>query len=188
MNMKEHDNTICESCSCLLRNLGKVRHCLTQEASLSLVHAFISSQIDHMNALLYGSPKIWWTSCNGYKTLQHELSPNASTETTSPQFWLDCIGYQLKREWNKRYRWQPESHNMVWSHSKSMTSSDHIGLLAHSAHWICIWSINPDPGLCSMEINPSHCVFLTSGTRCPSTSASTTWTWIIRDWVKNISL
>ena len=33
MNMKEHVNTTCKSCYCHRRNLGKVRHCLTQEAT-----------------------------------------------------------------------------------------------------------------------------------------------------------
>ena len=42
---------------CQLRSLGKIRPSLTQVAATNLVHAFVSSKLDHMNALLYGIPK-----------------------------------------------------------------------------------------------------------------------------------
>ena len=41
MNTKEHVNTICKSCYCHLRNLWKVRHFLTQEATPHLyMHSY----------------------------------------------------------------------------------------------------------------------------------------------------
>ena len=40
-----------------LRNIGTVRKNLTQDATLTLIHAFIASRLDNMNALLYGIPK-----------------------------------------------------------------------------------------------------------------------------------
>jgi hypothetical protein len=57
MSMKEHINTICRACYLLIRNIGKVRSVLTKDAAISLVHAFVSSKLDHLNALIYGVPK-----------------------------------------------------------------------------------------------------------------------------------
>ena len=39
-----------------IRNLGRVRKCLTADATETLVHAFISSKLDYANSLLYGLP------------------------------------------------------------------------------------------------------------------------------------
>jgi hypothetical protein len=57
LSMKDHINTLCRSCYCHIRNIGKVRPSLTRDAAVSLMHAFVSSKLDHMNALLYGVPK-----------------------------------------------------------------------------------------------------------------------------------
>lgn len=57
MNMKEHVNALCRACYFHIRNIGKVRHCLTKDAAATLMHAFVSSKLDHMNVLLYGLPK-----------------------------------------------------------------------------------------------------------------------------------
>ena len=56
VSMKEHVHTICRSCYCHIRNIGCVRS-LTKEATIRLIHAFISSKVDHLNGLLYGIPK-----------------------------------------------------------------------------------------------------------------------------------
>ena len=55
MSMKEHVHHICRSCYIHLRNI--IRKCLTQDATITLIHAFIASRLDNMNALLYGIPK-----------------------------------------------------------------------------------------------------------------------------------
>ena len=57
MTMKQHVSTLCRACYVHLRNIGKVRASLTKDAAISLVHAFVSSKIDHLNVLLYGTPK-----------------------------------------------------------------------------------------------------------------------------------
>ena len=57
LNMKEQVLAISRACYCHIRNIGRIRTHLTQDATISLVHAFISSKIDHLNALLYGVPK-----------------------------------------------------------------------------------------------------------------------------------
>ena len=46
MTMQEHVNAMCRSCYCHIRSLGRIRHSLTKDASVNLVHAFISSRLD----------------------------------------------------------------------------------------------------------------------------------------------
>ena len=57
LNMKDHVNSLCRSCYCHLRNIGKIRKSLTKDAAITLIHAFVASKLDHLNALLYGVPK-----------------------------------------------------------------------------------------------------------------------------------
>ena len=57
MSMKDHILSICRSCYCHIRNIGKVRRFLTKDAASTLIHAFVSSKLDHLNALLYGVPQ-----------------------------------------------------------------------------------------------------------------------------------
>ena len=40
-----------------LRNIAKIRNCLSQDTAETLVHAFISSKLDFCNALLLGLPQ-----------------------------------------------------------------------------------------------------------------------------------
>ena len=56
--MRQHVNHISKSCYLYLRTIGRIRNCLTKAATVTLVHAFIASKLDHMNALLYGIPKL----------------------------------------------------------------------------------------------------------------------------------
>ena len=56
MSMESHINATIKSCSYHIRNLGKIRKYLNQQATEQLVHAFISSRLDMGNALLYGLP------------------------------------------------------------------------------------------------------------------------------------
>ena len=104
---------------------------------------------------------IWWTSINGNQTMQHKFFTKSKcqdhiTPILARLHWLLIE----KRMEYKEYCWQPSRQNMAWRRDTSVTSSDHISLLAPSAHWICICSINPDPGLSPMEINLLQCVLL----------------------------
>ena len=55
--MVDHVNSLCRSCYVHIRNIGKVRRFLTTSATEKMVHAFVSSRLDHHNSLLYGLPK-----------------------------------------------------------------------------------------------------------------------------------
>ena len=40
-----------------LRNIARIRNCLTPQAIKLVIHAFITSKLDYCNSLLYGAPK-----------------------------------------------------------------------------------------------------------------------------------
>ena len=57
MLMKNHVATVCKSAYYQIRRIWKIRHCLTKEATKTLVHALVVSRLDYANAVLYGLPK-----------------------------------------------------------------------------------------------------------------------------------
>ena len=56
MTMEHHVNKVCQSAYLHLRNISRIRHCLDRRSCESLIHAFITSRLDSMNAILYGIP------------------------------------------------------------------------------------------------------------------------------------
>ena len=54
--MQPHINATCKSGYYHLRNISRIRKCLTKESCVTLVHAFISSRLDYCNSLLSGVP------------------------------------------------------------------------------------------------------------------------------------
>ena len=55
-SMEDHVNSMCRAAYLHIRNIWSIRSYLTKEATLCLVHAFITSKLDHLNALLSGLP------------------------------------------------------------------------------------------------------------------------------------
>ena len=51
-----HIASTCKSSFCHLRNISYIRKCLSSNSTEILVHAFVSSKLDHCNSLLYGLP------------------------------------------------------------------------------------------------------------------------------------
>ena len=49
-------NMVCQTAYLHLRNISKIKHCLTKETCESLIHAFITSRLDSVNAVLQGLP------------------------------------------------------------------------------------------------------------------------------------
>ena len=56
LSLEAHVNQICRSAYLHLRNLGAIRKYLTQTTATCVVHAFISSKLDYLNALLLHLP------------------------------------------------------------------------------------------------------------------------------------
>jgi hypothetical protein len=52
--MSQHVSNMCKSATFSLWRLSRIRHLLNQSATERLIHAFITSQLDYCNSLLYG--------------------------------------------------------------------------------------------------------------------------------------
>ena len=50
-SLEAHVNKVCQASYLQLYNISQVRKCLSKAACESLIHAFISSRLDHMNAI-----------------------------------------------------------------------------------------------------------------------------------------
>ena len=50
--------TTCRNCHFHLRNIGSIRHLMTDSAAAQIVHALITSRLDYCNSLLYGLPDV----------------------------------------------------------------------------------------------------------------------------------
>ena len=57
LNFDDYISTVCRSTHFHLRNIGKIRHLLSYDASAQLFHALISIRLDYCNSLLYNLPK-----------------------------------------------------------------------------------------------------------------------------------
>ena len=57
VNLEKHITNTCKTAFYHLQNIAKIRNCLSQDNTETLVHAFISSELDFCNALLYGLPQ-----------------------------------------------------------------------------------------------------------------------------------
>ena len=55
--LDHHIKAICKTSQYHLRNIARIRKYLDESSTETLVHAFVSSKLDHCNALLYGLPK-----------------------------------------------------------------------------------------------------------------------------------
>jgi hypothetical protein len=57
LTMEKHVSKVCRTAYFHLHNIKGIRKYLTEEAACSIVHAFISSQLDYCNSLMAGLPK-----------------------------------------------------------------------------------------------------------------------------------
>ena len=57
VNLEKYVINTCKTAFYHLRNIAKIRNCLSQDNAETLVHAFISSKLDFCNALLLGLPQ-----------------------------------------------------------------------------------------------------------------------------------
>ena len=56
LTMRAHVNSTLKSCYFQIRCLSKIRKYLTEDSAKTLTHAFVTSRLDNMNALLYDIP------------------------------------------------------------------------------------------------------------------------------------
>ena len=56
MSFEEHVNELCRTAFYHIRNISRIRPCLSIDSTKTLVHALVTSRLDHCNLLLYGLP------------------------------------------------------------------------------------------------------------------------------------
>ena len=80
LSMVSQVTAICKSAFYHLRNISLIRKYLTFDAAQPLVHALVTSKLDHCNSLLHGLPK------HVIKQLQCVQNAAARVGTVSPKF------------------------------------------------------------------------------------------------------
>ena len=57
LSFDDYISSVCRSTHFHLRNIGRIRHLLSQKATAQLIHALISIRLDYCNSILYNLPK-----------------------------------------------------------------------------------------------------------------------------------
>ena len=57
LTMEKQVNAVTKSCYYQIRNIGHIRHYISNEACKFLVHSLVTSSLDYGNAVLYGIPQ-----------------------------------------------------------------------------------------------------------------------------------
>ena len=57
LDLSDHVDSICKSVYGQLRRIRQIRNYIDQNAVESIVHSFVTSNIDYCNALLFGAPQ-----------------------------------------------------------------------------------------------------------------------------------
>ena len=56
--MEDHIKKMCTTCYFHLTNIGKIRSYLDRDSTEAIIHAFVTTNLDCFNAILYGLPKV----------------------------------------------------------------------------------------------------------------------------------
>ena len=80
MSFEENVNELCRTAFYHIRNISRIRPCLSINSTKKLVHALVTSRLDHCNALLYGLPD------NLIQKLQYVMNAAAKVITCKRKF------------------------------------------------------------------------------------------------------
>ena len=72
LDMNGHVTTVCRAAYYHLKNIRKLKPFLSQEALVTVIHAFITSRVDYCNSLLYGVSKY---NLNRLQRIQNSAAP-----------------------------------------------------------------------------------------------------------------
>ena len=57
-DMEHHIKKMCQTCHFHLPNISKIRTYLDRESTEAIIHAFVTTNLDYGNAILYALPKV----------------------------------------------------------------------------------------------------------------------------------
>ena len=93
MNHEHQVQNTCKVAFFHIPNLSKIRKCLTQEDTQTLVHAFVTSKLDNCNSLLAELAKYLLIRFSGYKMLRCASFPVLANMTELRQSLKSFTGY-----------------------------------------------------------------------------------------------
>ena len=56
--MEDRIKKICKACHFQLTNISKMKSYLNRDSTEAIIHAFVTTNLDYCNAILYGLPKV----------------------------------------------------------------------------------------------------------------------------------
>ena len=86
VNLEKHVINTCRTTFYHLRNIAKIRNCLSQDNAETLVHTFISSKLDYVMPFYMASPNQLLISYSIYKTAQLAGDLNSKLRTYNTSF------------------------------------------------------------------------------------------------------
>ena len=107
MSMLPHVKSVCKSAFYHLWNISRIRKLLSTKTAEILVHACVTSKLDHFNSLLYSVPKCV------IKKLQSVQKAAARPITSSPildritLFYSNSTGFQFPSDLDSKYICSP---------------------------------------------------------------------------------
>jgi len=57
-DMEDHIKMMCKTCHFHLTKISKIKTYLDRESTEAIIHAFLTTNLDYYNAILYGLPKV----------------------------------------------------------------------------------------------------------------------------------
>ena len=93
MSHEHQVQNICKVAFFHIHNLSKIRKCLTQKDTETLVHAFVTSKLDNCNSLLAELPQYLLDKVQRYKMLRRASSPVLANMTELRQSLKSFTGY-----------------------------------------------------------------------------------------------
>ena len=102
MSMLPHVKSVCKSAFYHLRNISRIRKLLSTKTTETLVHAFVTSKLDHCNSLYTVSPNTLLKSSNQCRMQRLDLLQALANSTASPLFCSTCTGFQFLSELNSK--------------------------------------------------------------------------------------
>ena len=86
VNLEKHIMNTCKTAFYHLRNIAKIRNCLSQDNAETLVHTFISSKLDYVMPFYMAYPNQLLISYSIYKTAQLAGDLNSKLRTYNTSF------------------------------------------------------------------------------------------------------
>ena len=170
MSFEEHVNELCRAAFDNIRNISRIHPCLSIDSTKTLVHALVTSRLDHCNSLLYGLPdyliqRLQYVMNAAAKVITCKRTFDHATPLLIELHWLPVrqrivlkiLLYRLQRTW--------------LSSSVLMFLGELLGLLTNfywssqctSSNWLA-WGLYPcgrlTSGTLPFEIKSSASVFI----------------------------